>query len=91
MHFINSSFNINITKLSNNKILFSTKNLIIDYNLDLHKIITPILNNYKEISVEFINTNESCFNNFAIILEINLSSLVILLFTAEEMLDLERS
>lgn len=71
MHFINSSFNINITKLSNNKILFSTKNLIIDYNLDLHKIITPILNNYKEISVEFINTNESCFNNFAIILEIN--------------------
>ncbi len=71
MHFLNYSFNINITKLSNNKILFSTKNLIIDYNLDPYKIITPLLNDYKEISVEFINTNESSFNNFALILEIN--------------------
>lgn len=71
MQFINSSFKIDITKLSNDKLLFSTRNLKIDHNIDLYKIITPLLNDYKEITVEFINANESFFNNFALILNIN--------------------
>lgn len=85
MHFFTSSFNININKISNNKIIINTSNIDVNFNLDPYKIISPLINEYNELNVEFINFNSKTKNkDFSIILTINNSSSELDIINPEE-------